>query len=176
MRNVVIPAAALLNSTPNDVGKARLLATSAKESGAFGFFYASYALGLRMDDHTLRVAVGLPQWLLHISVNIVVTKGRHHRYASVNSIIHRALTTAKFPSRLEPAGCLDLMASIQMEQHWYPGLEGNCWYGIPHVLIHWHHHSTSVRLQVQLVKLLLLLKRKRLASMQCLNWHTVLCL
>ena len=75
------------------------------------------ALGLRMDDHTLRVAVSLPQWLLHISVKTVVTKGRHHRHASVNSIIHRALTTAKFSSRLEPAGYLDLMARIEIEQH-----------------------------------------------------------
>ena len=55
------------------------------------------------------------------------------------------------------------MASIQMEQHCYPGLEDNCWCGMPRVLIHWHH-LTVARLQVQLVKLLLLLRRKRLAK------------
>ena len=66
-------------------------------------------------------------------VRVRRSEGRRHRHASVNSIIHRALTIAKIPSRLEPA---DLMASIQMEQHCYPGLEDNCWCGMPRVLIH----------------------------------------
>ena len=32
------------------------------------------------------------------------SEGRHHRHAAMNDIIHRALTTAKIPSRLEPSG------------------------------------------------------------------------
>ena len=31
-------------------------------------------------------------------------ESRHHRYSALNNIIHRALTTAGIPSRLEPAG------------------------------------------------------------------------
>ena len=75
-----------------------------------------------MDDHTLRVPVGLrlgttivaPHQCQHCGEEVDCpgthglccrhSKGRHHRHASINSIIHRALATAKIPSRLEPAG------------------------------------------------------------------------
>ena len=52
-------AASLLDLTPNYVARARLLATSAKESGARLLAIPVTAFGLRVDDHTLRVAVGL---------------------------------------------------------------------------------------------------------------------
>ena len=32
------------------------------------------------------------------------SEGRHHRHGAVNDIIHRALSSAKIPSRLEPSG------------------------------------------------------------------------
>ena len=32
------------------------------------------------------------------------SEGRHHRHAAVNDIVHRALTSARIPSRLEPSG------------------------------------------------------------------------
>ena len=32
------------------------------------------------------------------------SEGRHHRHSAINYIVHRALTTAYIPSRLEPAG------------------------------------------------------------------------
>ena len=44
-------AASLLESTPNDVGRARLLATSAKELGAWLLAMQVTSLGLRTDDH-----------------------------------------------------------------------------------------------------------------------------
>ena len=67
------------------------------------------ALGLRMDDHTLRVAVGLrlcttivaPHQCKHCGEEVDChgshgmscrqSKRNYHRHASVNSIIHRAL-------------------------------------------------------------------------------------
>ena len=32
------------------------------------------------------------------------SEGRHHRHAAMNDIVHRALASAKVPSRLEPSG------------------------------------------------------------------------
>ena len=32
------------------------------------------------------------------------SEGRHHRHATLNDIIHRALSSAKIPARLEPSG------------------------------------------------------------------------
>ena len=75
-----------------------------------------------MDDHTFRVAVGLrlgtticaPHQCQHCDkeVDCYGTHGiscrcserKHNRHATVNSIIHRALISAKIPSRLEPTG------------------------------------------------------------------------
>ena len=80
------------------------------------------SLGMRMDDNTIRVAVGLrlgaplcrPHSCHHCraEVDCLAThglscwwsEGRHHRHAALNDIIHRALASAKVPSRLEPSG------------------------------------------------------------------------
>lgn len=32
------------------------------------------------------------------------SEGRHHRHSAINAIIHRALSSARIPSRLEPSG------------------------------------------------------------------------
>ena len=52
-------AVALINNVPNARSQARLLATSKKESGAWFQALPVSSLGLRMDDETVRVAVGL---------------------------------------------------------------------------------------------------------------------
>ena len=78
--------------------------------------------GLRMDNSTIRIAVGLrlgvPFCNSHTCrhcgshVNDLAThglscrwsEGRHSRHSNLYGIIHRALSAAKIPSRLEPSG------------------------------------------------------------------------
>ena len=75
-----------------------------------------------MDDNTVRVAIGLrlgsplcrPHTCHHCGAEVdglathglhyQWSEGRHYRHAALNVIVHRALSTAKIPSRLEPAG------------------------------------------------------------------------
>ena len=75
-----------------------------------------------MDDDTIRVAIGLhlgssfcrPHVCAHCGVEVDSlathglscrwSEGRHHRHAALNAILHRALTSACVPSRLEPSG------------------------------------------------------------------------
>ena len=112
----------LLQNAPHDVARARLLAVSAKESGAWLKALPVSSLGLRMDDSTIRVAVGLrlgsvlcrPHTCQHCEVEVDQlgthglsckrSEGRHHRHSAVNDILHRALRSAKVPARLEPSG------------------------------------------------------------------------
>ena len=75
-----------------------------------------------MDDSTIRVAVGLrlgahlcrrhtcrqcsaevDSMAMH-GLSCRWSEGHHHRHAAVNDIIHRALSFAKIPLRLEPSG------------------------------------------------------------------------
>ena len=113
---------ALIDNAPDARSRARLLAVSRKETGAWLNALPVSALGLRMDDETTRVAVGLrlgtPLCRPHECSNCGAmvddlathglscrfSEGRHPRHAEVNSIIQRALTSAKVPSRLEPSG------------------------------------------------------------------------
>ena len=51
------------------------------------------------------------------------SEGRYHRHSALNNIVHRALTTARIPSRLEPAGvsrvdgkCPDRITTVPWKQ------------------------------------------------------------
>ena len=120
-----ILADALLDGARDSRERARLLASRARESGVWLNVLPISSLGLHMDDSTIRVAVGLrlgahlcrPHTCRQCSAEVdsVAThglscrwsEGRHHRHAAVNdyvNIIHRALSSAKIPSRLEPSG------------------------------------------------------------------------
>ena len=77
-----------------------------------------------IDDDSLRVAVGLrlgtplcsPHQCQCCGEEVDVmgrhglscrrSEGRHHRHAAMNDIIHRALTSAHVPARLEPPGLM----------------------------------------------------------------------
>ena len=64
----------LLENAPGDLAQVRLLAASAKESSAWLHALPISSLGLRMDDNTIRVAVGLrlaPLFVVHMLANTV---------------------------------------------------------------------------------------------------------
>ena len=113
---------ALTNDAPDPRSRARLLDTCRSESGAWLQALPVPSLGLRLDDETTRVAVGLrlgtslccPHQCTHCGaevdhlathgLNCRWSEGRHPRHAAVNDVIHRSLTSANIPSRLEPSG------------------------------------------------------------------------
>ena len=49
----------LLLSSPNIVSRSRLLVAARSESGVWIHTFSMYAIGLRMDDDIVRVAIGL---------------------------------------------------------------------------------------------------------------------
>eukprot|EP00731_Ephydatia_muelleri_P021279 Em0013g1006a len=112
----------LLKNTTDELNRARLLAASCKESGAWLNALPITSLGLRMDDTTIRISMGLrlgiPLCRNHIcqhcgaevsqfathGLSCKRSAGRHYRHSAMNDIIHRALVAAHVPSRLEPSG------------------------------------------------------------------------
>ena len=124
MCKVVTTAESLLKNASHDMARARLLAVSTKEYGAWLHALPISSVGLRMDDNTVRVAAGLQlgstlccphtcQYcgadVNHLATHGLKSKkceGCHHRHAAINDILYRALSSAKNPSRLEPSGLL----------------------------------------------------------------------
>ena len=115
----------LLDDAISDEERARLLAVSAKESGAWLRALPVSSVGLRMDDDdTVRVAVGLrlgtrvcgPHNCKHCetvvdelgrhALSCRKSEGRHQHHAALNNTFPRALTSAHIPSRLEPTGLM----------------------------------------------------------------------
>ena len=106
----------------NDSSRAHLLAATTEYSGAWLTAMPILSLGLRMDDDTIRIAVELrlgstlchPHQCSHCGAEVDSSAmqglscrwsdGRHLRHAAINDFIHRALTSAKVPSQLEPSG------------------------------------------------------------------------
>ena len=115
-------ASDLLESAPDAVSRARLLAASTAESGAWLNALPLSSMGLQMDNNTVRVAVGLrlgvplchPHFCQHCSEEVdqlgthglhcKFSQGRFYRHGALNNIIKRSLTAAHVPSRLEPVG------------------------------------------------------------------------
>ena len=117
-------AKSLLSSTTDAKSRARLLAVSTKESGVWLKALPNSSLGLRLDDESLRIAVGLrlgcflssPHVCAHCGEHVDQfathglscrwSQGRFSRHGEINDIIHRSLVSARVPSRLEPSGLL----------------------------------------------------------------------
>ena len=95
-------AAELLATAPDPLSKARLLSASKKESDSWLHTLPVTSLGLRMDDNTLRIAIGLrlgtplciPHLCYHCGANVDTlgshglsfrfSAGRHFRHAMLN--------------------------------------------------------------------------------------------
>ena len=119
---VEVAVQSLMDNAPDGRSRARLLAATTKESGAWLNILPVSSLGLRMDNESIGIGValrlGVPLCQPHLcyqcgaEVDHLTTHGLsrrrslgcHSRHATLNHIIHRALTTAKIPSRLESSG------------------------------------------------------------------------
>jgi hypothetical protein len=112
---------ALLDSASSPTDKARILAVSRKESGAWLNTIPISKLGTFLDNDTLRISVGLRlgTQLSHphickcgASVDAQATHGlkcqksagRWSRHGAINDIVKRACNSANIPSTLEPSG------------------------------------------------------------------------
>ena len=107
----------LFTDSSDPMHRARFLAASCKESGAWLNALPVISLGLRMDDATMRISMGLhlglPLCQSHTcqhcgadthGLSCKKSAGRHHCHSAVNDIIYRALVAAHVPSCLEPSG------------------------------------------------------------------------
>lgn len=113
-------AVSLLEHSANDEECACLLSVSTKESSAWLRALPVSNLGLRMDDNTVRIAVGLrlgtdicvPHSCKQCGADINKlgrhalscrqSERRHQQHAELNQIIKRGFTAAKVPFKLEP--------------------------------------------------------------------------
>ena len=125
---------------------------TSKESGAWLQALPFSSLGQRLDDSTLRIAVGLRLGTTICAVHqcrncseevdcqgiyglsCCYSEGIHHWHRIVISITYRALTSAKIPSRLESVGLSrsndrGLMAGLP-----FLGLMARCSSGMPPAL------------------------------------------
>ena len=130
--------------------RARLLAVMTRESGAWLRALPVTALGLRMDDNTLRMAVGLrlgtpvcgayqcqhcPALVNNLGRHTLScrrSEGRHQRHAALNDIFKRALSAAHIPSRLEPTGLLRADGKRPDGVTRPHGSLADCWSGMRH--------------------------------------------
>ena len=112
----------LLESTSNPRDRARLLSSRASHSGDWMLAPPVTALGLRLSNEEVRIAVGLrlgttlcePHVCNHCRGNVDARglhglvcrgeSGKHQRHSMLNDVIWRALCRAKIPAQKEPLG------------------------------------------------------------------------
>jgi len=105
----------------DQIAKARILASSSRESGTWLHALPSLTLGTLLEPESFRIAIALrvganvceshrcrcgkevdPRGLHGLSCKF--SAGRHPRHAALNNVIKRALESAGIPSVLEPLG------------------------------------------------------------------------
>ena len=112
----------LLSSCSDQESRARLLAARTRESGAWLHAAPVSSLGLQLSNDAVRITIGLRvgasivqphscalcakevDHLARHDLSCKSSQGRTPRHNNLNAIIHRALSAAKVPSRLEPSG------------------------------------------------------------------------
>jgi len=116
---VEVTSKQVLSAAHNQAGIARLIAAAAPHSGAFLQALPCSAVGTRLDDTAIRIAVALRLGVQVCAPHTCVcgdavdelgthglscrkSAGRHSRHSALNDIIKRSLATAEIPSRLEP--------------------------------------------------------------------------
>ncbi len=121
-RPLTVASASSLISEASLIARARLLASKQKEAGAWLPAPPLSVLGLRMDNDSIRVAVGLhlgsalciphdcalcaaqvDETEIH-ALSCRKSKGRLPRHSYLNDIIKRAQTAINIPCALEPRG------------------------------------------------------------------------
>lgn len=112
-----------LLSRSSGAARARLLAASARESGAWLHAFPSFNTGTFLEPHTLRVAACLRLGVRvcaphrcpcgsdvdafgHHGLSCQKSAGRFSRHAALNDIIRRSLASVNVPALLEPSGIL----------------------------------------------------------------------
>ena len=112
----------LLRKAHDPISRARLLGSASKESGAWLNAPPVSSLGLRMDDETITISVGLrlgvalccpllcrqcglpvDKLALH-GLSCLRSQGHHPRHNAINDIIGRSLSAAGVPCQTEPKG------------------------------------------------------------------------
>ena len=111
-----------LLSTADELSRGRLLASRRKEAGVWLCAPPVSSLGLRMEDDTVRIAVGLrlgaplcsPHMCTQCGYEVDASgthglhcrrsAGRHPRHAALNTLIKNTLVSVDIPSILEPSG------------------------------------------------------------------------
>ena len=106
----------LLSVAANEEERARLLAVSTKESGAWlralpvsALAAVKVAVGLRLGTpvcgpHTCQYCGTQVDSLGRHALSCVRSEGHHQRHSAMNDVIKCALVSAHVPSQLEPAG------------------------------------------------------------------------
>jgi len=109
----------VMSAAQTQVGRARLIAAAAPHSGDFLHAVPCSAVGTRLDDTSLRIAISLRLGATMCAPHTCVcgaevdsggthglacrkSAGRHMRHNAVNDLIKRALTSAGIPTILEP--------------------------------------------------------------------------
>ena len=107
------------SAAQTQVGRARLIAAAAPHTGDFLHAIPCSAVGTRLDDTSLRIAVSLRLGATMCAPHTCVcgaevdcfgihglacrkSAGRHMRHKAVNDLIKRALASADIPALLEP--------------------------------------------------------------------------